>query len=355
MALHKRILLAKMGLDCHDTGIVTVARQLIDAGFEVIYLGLHNSAQKVVAAAIEEDVDGIGVSFLSGQHMTQVAKLMEAMASQGVTTPVFCGGVIPPDDAAAIKAMGVGDVLAPGTLSGDMVARVKRLIEPAGPAGDDAPKSRTRARPDLSETPLERCKRAIEAGDQQAALREAQAIWDEGRPLHDLYVDMTGLLVTFIRDRLGEPAVEEAWRFVGEQVWKPLLMQLKEAGSTKPLVEAYAGFLRAHGHRFTVEEDDEKTSFIMHFCASGGMLMRDGKNEDSDRHPTNIAVIETKADWTFNRRLSAYCVHTPLWMDMMPREWGWDVFESTFGRQFDDQGNPVDEPCVARIYHRPRS
>lgn len=210
-------------------------------------------------------------------------------------------------------------------------------------------------RSELTATPLEKCKTAIERGDKEEALKQAQAIWDEWRPLHDLYVDMSGLFCTYIRDHLGEKAVEDAWRFIGEQIWKPVLMQMKQTGSTDLLVQVYAQFLRAHGHRFTVVEDNEKTSFVMHYCASGGMLMRDGKNEDSTRHPVNIAVVKTEADWTFDRPLSAYCVHTPLWMDIMPREWGWDVFKSTFGRQFDEKGNPVDEPCVAMIYKKPRS
>jgi hypothetical protein len=212
----------------------------------------------------------------------------------------------------------------------------------------------SKERPELVVTALEKCQAAIERGDKAEAQKQAQAIWDEWRPLHDMYVDMSGLFCTFIRDKLGDKAVEEAWRFIGEQIWKPVLMQMKATGSTDLLVQVYAQFLRAHGHRFTVIEDDEKTSFVMHYCA-GGMLMRDGKNEDSKRSPVNIAVMKTKADWTFNRPLSAYCVHTPLWMDIMPREWGWDVFESTFGRQFDDAGNPVDEPCVAMIYRQPRS
>ena len=210
-------------------------------------------------------------------------------------------------------------------------------------------------RRDLMTTALDRCKAAIEAGDKAEALKQAQAIRDEWRPLHDLYVELSGLLATFIRDRLGDRAVEEAWRFVGEQTWKPFLMQMKATGSTELLTTIYAQFLRAHGHRFTAMEDDEKVSFIMHFCASGGMLMRDGKNEDSVRHPINIAVTKEQADWTFHRPLSAYCVHTPLWMDIQPREWGWDVFKSTFGRQFDEQGRAVDEPCVANIYKQPRS
>lgn len=209
-------------------------------------------------------------------------------------------------------------------------------------------------RPELAATPLERCEAAIARGDGDETLRQARAIAEEWRPLHDLYVEMSGLFCTWIRDRSGEDAVEEVWRFIGERLWKPVLMQARDSGSTALLVQIYAQFLRAHGHRFSVVEDDEKTSFILHYCASGGMLMRDGKNEDSARHAIDIAVLKQPAPRTFGRALSAYCVHTPLWMDIMPREWGWDVFESSFGRQFDADGRPVDEPCVTHIYKRPR-
>jgi methylmalonyl-CoA mutase, C-terminal domain len=117
----KRILLAKTGLDCHDTGIVTVAKTLREGGYEVIYLGLHNSPKEVVKAAIEEDVDGIGVSYLSGQHMTQMRRLMDAMQAEDLTIPVFCGGVIPAEDAAALKATGVAAVIPPGTLTAELL------------------------------------------------------------------------------------------------------------------------------------------------------------------------------------------------------------------------------------------
>lgn len=124
----RRILLAKMGLDCHDTGVETVAHMLREAGFEVIYMGLHNDADQVVAAAIEEDADAIGVSFLSGQHMTQMEKLMSRLAEAKVRAPVFCGGVIPADDAAALRGMGVADVLPPGTLTAELLERVGKVI-----------------------------------------------------------------------------------------------------------------------------------------------------------------------------------------------------------------------------------
>ena len=124
----KRVLLAKMGLDCHDTGIVTVAQQLREAGFEVIYLGLHNSPEKVVKAAIEEDVDVIGASFLSGQHMAQMRKLLAALKIAELQIPIVCGGVIPDDDVTELKTMGVAEVIKPGTLTEDILATVNRAV-----------------------------------------------------------------------------------------------------------------------------------------------------------------------------------------------------------------------------------
>ena len=124
----KRVLLAKTGLDCHDTGIVTVAQALREAGYEVIYLGLHNSPRDVVKAAIEEDVDGIGVSYLSGQHMTQMRRLLDALREQNCRVPIFCGGVIPADDATELRALGVAAVVPPGTLTDDLLRIVAGVL-----------------------------------------------------------------------------------------------------------------------------------------------------------------------------------------------------------------------------------
>ena len=124
----KRVLLAKTGLDCHDTGIVTVAQALREAGYEVIYLGLHNSPRDVVKAAIEEDVDGIGVSYLSGQHMTQMRRLLDALRDQNCHVPIFCGGVIPADDATELRALGVAAVVPPGTLTEGLLRIVAGVL-----------------------------------------------------------------------------------------------------------------------------------------------------------------------------------------------------------------------------------
>jgi methylmalonyl-CoA mutase C-terminal domain/subunit len=128
MGTRKRVLLAKMGLDCHDTGIVTVAQMMRENGYEVIYMGLHNYADAVVNTAIAEDVDLIGVSFLSGQHETQTRELLDAMRQAELNVPVMCGGIIPPDDAQELKRMGVADVIEPGTLTEDLVSRIGSIL-----------------------------------------------------------------------------------------------------------------------------------------------------------------------------------------------------------------------------------
>jgi len=124
-----RVLLAKMGLDCHDTAVVALAQALRDAGMEVIYLGLHNSADKIAAAAEQEDVDVIGLSFLSGQQLPQTRKLVERLRERGMDdTLLLVGGVIPRDHARQLKEIGVDEVFTPGTMMRDIVGYVEEHV-----------------------------------------------------------------------------------------------------------------------------------------------------------------------------------------------------------------------------------
>ena len=109
-----RVLSGKMGLDCHDNGIVAISNLLKERGHEVIYLGLHNSAQKILNAAIQEDVDVIGLSFLCGTHMPRIMELRQLMEEEKVDIPVIVGGVIPVQDAEKLQSMGIKTFL-PGT------------------------------------------------------------------------------------------------------------------------------------------------------------------------------------------------------------------------------------------------
>jgi methylmalonyl-CoA mutase C-terminal domain/subunit len=111
-----RILIAKPGLDGHDRGAKVVARALRDAGFEVIYTGLHQTPEMIVQAAVQEDVDAVALSILSGAHMTLFPRVLALMREKGITDVLLTGGgIIPKEDMAALRQMGVGDLFGPGT------------------------------------------------------------------------------------------------------------------------------------------------------------------------------------------------------------------------------------------------
>ena len=130
-----RVLIAKVGLDGHDRGAKVVARCLRDAGMEVIYTGLHRTPEEVVAAAVQEDVDVLGISLLSGAHMTLVPRIVELMRqSRADDVRLVVGGVVPDEDVPALRAMGVADVILQDTPPDEIVARV-RALAPTPQAG----------------------------------------------------------------------------------------------------------------------------------------------------------------------------------------------------------------------------
>ena len=127
-----RVVVAKPGLDGHDRGAKIVARALRDAGFEVIYTGLHQTPEQVVATAIQEDADAIGLSVLSGAHNYLFKRVLELLKEQGAEDiAVFGGGIIPPEDIAALKAMGVKELFTPGTSTQDIIRFVHDNIRAA--------------------------------------------------------------------------------------------------------------------------------------------------------------------------------------------------------------------------------
>jgi methylmalonyl-CoA mutase C-terminal domain/subunit len=117
-----RIVIAKPGLDGHDRGAKVIARALRDAGFEVIYTGLHQTPEQIVAAALQEDADGVGLSLLSGAHMTLFPKIVAGLREAGLDNViVFGGGIIPPADIPKLKEVGVAEVFTPGTSMSSIV------------------------------------------------------------------------------------------------------------------------------------------------------------------------------------------------------------------------------------------
>ena len=125
-----RVLVAKVGLDGHDRGAKIIATALRDAGMEVIYTGLRQTPEMVVNAALQEDVDAIGISILSGAHNTVFPKVIKLMKDKGMNDVLLTGGgIIPDDDMKALNEIGVGKLFAPGTTTGDIALYIKEWVK----------------------------------------------------------------------------------------------------------------------------------------------------------------------------------------------------------------------------------
>jgi len=123
------VLMAKVGLDGHDRGIKVIARYLRDAGMEVVYTGLHRTPEQVVAMAVEEDVDVVGISILSGAHLTVIPRVLQLLRDAGAgDVVVVAGGVMPDEDVPALKALGVGEVLLQETPPEAIATRIRELV-----------------------------------------------------------------------------------------------------------------------------------------------------------------------------------------------------------------------------------
>ena len=130
-----RILVAKPGLDGHDRGAKVVARALADAGYEVVYTGLHQTPEMIAAAAVQESVDAVGLSIMSGAHMTLFPAVMEALKKRGVgDVIVFGGGIVPKDDLGKLAALGVARIFTPGTTTQEIVEWIETHVRPRGEA-----------------------------------------------------------------------------------------------------------------------------------------------------------------------------------------------------------------------------
>jgi methylmalonyl-CoA mutase C-terminal domain/subunit len=129
-----RVVIAKPGLDGHDRGAKVVARALRDAGMEVIYTGLHQTPEQIVETVVQEDADAVGLSVLSGAHMTLFTRLTELLRERGVDdVVVFGGGIIPADDVPELERLGVAGIFTPGATTTDIVEWVRTHVgEPAG-------------------------------------------------------------------------------------------------------------------------------------------------------------------------------------------------------------------------------
>ncbi len=210
-------------------------------------------------------------------------------------------------------------------------------------------------RPEMSEPAAARAMAALESGRLEDARAAIQQIIAEEKPIHDLYGDMCASFLTFIANRLGEEAVDEAWRYVADDVWKPVVMHFKEHGDLPGLAQAFAAFLISHRYDFQVLEDEEKWTFEVGFCTSGERMVVEGKVQgnggDSNGHH-RFGSTGRGYPWSLEKTgFPYYDVHSVLWMKLLPAEWGWDVMDIDYDRK------SHGEVAITRymIYKRPRS
>ncbi len=142
-----RLLVGKVGLDGHDRGVKIIARALRDAGHEVIYTGLHQTPEMVVATAIQEDVDAVSLSILSGAHNTLFPRVIELLRRAKAPIPVFGGGIIPEEDIPFLKKRGVKAIFTPGTTTSEVIDWVARNIRPGARASGGTGSGRVKPAP----------------------------------------------------------------------------------------------------------------------------------------------------------------------------------------------------------------
>jgi methylmalonyl-CoA mutase C-terminal domain/subunit len=132
MARKKRIIMAKMGLDTHDNGLRIVSKWLADSGYEVIYAGVYNSAERILQMTIEENADALGLSFLGGEHLHYAGKLLGMLRENSLgNVKIFAGGIIPPADVVTLKEMGVDAVFTPGTMRQEILGTIDKCFSAA--------------------------------------------------------------------------------------------------------------------------------------------------------------------------------------------------------------------------------
>ena len=124
-----KVLLAKIGLDGHDRGVKAARDALINAGIDVVYIGLHKTPEEIVEAAMKEKVDVIGISSMTGAHIVIFTRVFKLLKERGIKVPVFAGGIVPDEDMVKLKEMGVKVIFQPGTELGEIVESVKAMIK----------------------------------------------------------------------------------------------------------------------------------------------------------------------------------------------------------------------------------
>lgn len=197
--------------------------------------------------------------------------------------------------------------------------------------------------------PLDLSLEAFDAGKKDEAKTHIMQMAKDFRLAHDGMASSIAHFLSYIAKKLGEEAVEEVLREDANDYWKNVFMGLKD--NPKKLHDFMVQAWRGHNSVFSIEEDDEKYTLVIHFCGSGGMLRKTKKVT-----PPLYGTTKKPHSWSFNRTgIPYYCGHCGLFFNVLPKEWGVPILEHRFGRQFDENGKPLDEPCRNIVYKKPKS
>jgi hypothetical protein len=206
-------------------------------------------------------------------------------------------------------------------------------------------------RRDLNKKVADLAIESLNAGNQKDAEKYILQLEQEGYAIKDLLVDMVHGLLTYIGKTYGEEKVTEGWEYAAEQFWTPAIEQFKTMEPIE-VISAFAAFHRGLGSEFKVEEGEDKATITISGCGSGAKLLKEGKCENSDRHPINGGIFskEKSCKMCGKDMITYYCVHGPVMYTQLPEKYGYgDQMKYEYGRQYDDDGNQVDECCQLTI------
>lgn len=207
-------------------------------------------------------------------------------------------------------------------------------------------------RNDLLKGPKEKAIEAVKKGEREEAIRWINELYEDFHPLHDRYSEWCASLLTFIGKNLGEETVLKATQQLMSEIYTERFNQLKSLDH-ESLVKAFVRMHRSHYSQFHVEEYEEKTIITINGCGCGGRMMKEGKYDNTDRHPVMWGTTKKGYPWSFNKQgMPYYCIHSYVMNDIF-RKVGIPI-ETKYGFQYDREGNPVDDPCTYTIYKKDR-
>jgi hypothetical protein len=207
---------------------------------------------------------------------------------------------------------------------------------------------------DLSTLTIDKARESVNSGSKEEITKYINQVWDECTSVERLLAEIISSILSFYSKKLGEESVIDAWRYSLTECWKPIVDVLKKM-DYEQVIDFFPAVHRAIGTKLDIEQDEEKTVITCVHCGTAGNMMKDGKFDNTNRHPSNLVTTKKLYEWSDKKvGIPFYCVRSYFMFDILPKEWGWDQTEFHYGRQFDDDGNPVDEKCTLTVYKTPK-